>query len=226
MTRALESDPKNPSKKHTKVSKATSALAGKDIHSDEDERRARRLIAQIQNGDNQAFAELVGRYNRQVAALAYKMVNNYDEAADITQIVFVKMYDNIWRFDDSKKFFSWLYRITVNAAIDYMRKHKRHRHEPLEEFHETTDNSPADPESSYRSQQIKRFVEDAAKSLSEKQRSVFVQRDLQGRDIDEVADSLNVSEATVRWYLHRARTKIRKELRRECPQVLQFLGIL
>ena len=226
MTRALESDPKNPSKKLTKVSKATNALAGKNIDSDEDERRARHLIAQIQNGDNQAFAELVGRYNRQVAALAYKMVNNYDEAADITQIVFVKMYDNIWRFDDSKKFFSWLYRITVNAAIDYMRKHKRHRHEPLEEFHETTDNSPADPESSYRSQQIKRFVEDAAKSLSEKQRSVFVQRDLQGRDIDEVADSLNVSEATVRWYLHRARTKIRKELRRECPQVLQFLGIL
>ena len=226
MTRAMDSNPKNPSQKPAKVSKAAGAFAGKDIDSDEDERRARRLIAEIQKGNNQAFAELVSRYNRQVAALAYKMVNNYDEAADITQIVFVKMFDNVWRFDPSKKFYSWLYRITVNASIDYMRKHKRHRHEPLEDFHETSEHSPADPESSYRRQQIQKFVEDASKSLSEKQRSVFIQRHLQGRDIDEVVVSLNVSEATVRWYLHRARTKIRKELRRECPQVLQFLGIL
>lgn len=192
---------------------------------DEDEARARLLIEQIQGGNSEAFAELVERYNRQVAALAYKMVNNYDEAADITQIVFVKMYDNVWRYDDSKKFYSWLYRITVNAAIDYMRKHKRHRHESLEDFHETTETSSTSPEAAYRRQQISHFVEEATHSLSEKQRSAFVLRDIEGCDIDEVADSMNVSEATVRWYLHRARTKIRKELRRQCPQVLNFMGL-
>lgn len=192
---------------------------------DDDDILAKNLIAQVKKGDQQAFAEIVSRYNRQVAALAFKMVGNYDEAADVTQIVFVKMYDNVWRFDPRKKFYSWLYRITVNAAIDYMRKHKRHRHEPLEDFHEKTDESTTDPESSYRRHQIDRFVRQATRSLSEKQRSAFVLRDIEGCDIDEVATSMNVSEATVRWYLHRARTKIRKELRRECPQVLRFLGI-
>jgi RNA polymerase sigma-70 factor (ECF subfamily) len=198
---------------------------GKNKQIDEDEARARLLIKQIQRGNSEAFAELVERYNRQVAALAYKMVSNYDEAADITQIVFVKMYDNVWRFDDSKKFYSWLYRITVNAAIDYMRKHKRHRHESLEDFHETTEASSTSPEAAYRRQQISHFVEEATRSLSEKQRSAFVLRDIEGCDIDEVADSMNVSEATVRWYLHRARTKIRRELRRQCPQVLNFMGL-
>lgn len=193
---------------------------------DDDDILARDLIAQVKKGNQQAFAELVSRYNRQVAALAFKMVGNYDEAADVTQIVFVKMYDNVWRFDPKKKFYSWLYRITVNAAIDYMRKHKRHRHEPLEDFHERSDDTSADPESSYRRQQIGLFVRQATRSLSDKQRSAFVLRDIEGCDIDEVANSMNVSEATVRWYLHRARTKIRKELRRECPQVLRFLGIL
>lgn len=197
----------------------------KNNGNDEDEARARELIEQIQQGNAQAFAELVERYNRQVAALAYKMVANYDEAADITQIVFVKMYDNVWRYDDSKKFYSWLYRITVNAAIDYMRKHKRHRHESLEDFHETTEASSTSPEAAYRRQQISHFVEEATRSLSDKQRSAFVLRDIEGCDIDEVADSMNVSEATVRWYLHRARTKIRKELRRQCPQVLNFMGL-
>ncbi len=236
MSQALSSDPRNLSGTRGRGGKGPSALpAGQSkpqkiaknatTGEDEDEIYAKQLIARIKKGNQEAFGELVQRYNRQVAALAYKMVSNYDEAADVAQIVFVKMYDNVWRFDASKKFYSWLYRITVNASIDYMRKHKRHRHEPLEDFHETTDSSTTDPESSYRRSQISRFVEQAANSLSEKQRSVFVLRDIEGCDIDEVASCMNVSEATVRWYLHRARTKIRKELRRQCPQVLNFLGL-
>ncbi|UCD63273.1 MAG: RNA polymerase sigma factor [Candidatus Zixiibacteriota bacterium] len=193
---------------------------------DDDEVRARKLIAAIKRGNHNAFGELVSRYQRQVAALAYKMVNNYDEAADITQIVFVKMYDNIWRYDRSRKFYSWLYRITINAAIDYMRKHKRHRHEPLEEFHEMIDGTRSDPEVSYRRRQITDSVMLAAGHLSEKQRSVFVLRDLEGCAIDEVATSMEISEATARWYLHRARIKVRQELKRTCPQALKFLGVV
>ncbi|UCE23691.1 MAG: sigma-70 family RNA polymerase sigma factor [Candidatus Zixiibacteriota bacterium] len=236
MSQALPSDPRNLPGARVRGGKGLSGLPPRQSSSpqitnkvtngeDEDEVYAKQLIAKIKKGNQEAFGELVQRYNRQVAALAYKMVNNYDEAADVAQIVFVKMYDNVWRFDASKKFYSWLYRITVNASIDYMRKHKRHRHEPLEDFHETTDNSTSDPESHYRRSQISWFVEQAANSLSEKQRSVFVLRDIEGCDIDEVANCMNVSEATVRWYLHRARIKIRKELRRQCPQVLNFLGL-
>ena len=236
MSQALDSNSRKGSPQKGRAKKGSSKLPPRQLENknprkrkgrltDEDEVRARQLIEEIQRGNSQAFAELVERYNRQVAALAYKMVSNYDEAADITQIVFVKMYDNVWRYDDSKKFYSWLYRITVNAATDYMRKHKRHRHESLEDFHETTEASSSSPEDAYRRQQINHFVREATRSLSDKQRSAFVLRDIEGCEIDEVANSMNVSEATVRWYMHRARTKIRKELRRQCPQVLNFMGL-
>jgi DNA-directed RNA polymerase specialized sigma24 family protein len=105
--------------------------AGAEID-DADERAVRAIITRIKKGDKRAFGELVDRYRNQVAALAYKMVGDYDEAADITQNVFVKTSQNLWRYDESKRFYTWLYRITVNAAIDYMRKHRRHKHEPLE----------------------------------------------------------------------------------------------
>lgn len=192
---------------------------------DKDEQQVKMLVAEIKRGNKLAFTELVNRYRSQVASLAYKMVNDYDEAADISQIVFVKMSKNIWRYDEKKKFYTWLYRITVNAAIDYIRKHKRHRHEPLENFRETIENLGGDPEFSYRRQQINEFIDEATKSLNEKQRSAFILRDVEGCKIDDVATIMNMPEATVRWYLHRARTKVRKELQRNCPQLLLLLGI-
>jgi len=195
------------------------------VANDRDEREVKLLITRIKGGNRRAFTELVNRYRSQVAAVAYKMVNDYDEAADITQIVFVKMAANIWRYDESKRFYTWLYRITVNASIDYIRKHKRHRHEPLENFHESIENLNSSPEFSYRRQQINGYIREAADCLNEKQRSAFILRDVEGCKIDDVANIMNMPEATVRWYLHRARTKIRKELMRKCPQLLLLLGI-
>ncbi len=192
---------------------------------DDDELEVKRLVAEIKKGNKLAFTDLVNRYRSQVASLAYKMVNDYDEAADISQIVFVKMSKNIWRYDESKKFYTWLYRITVNAAIDYIRKHKRHRHEPLENFRESIENLNADPEFYFRRQQISSYITEATKSLNDKQRSAFILRDVEGCKIDDVANIMNMPEATVRWYLHRARNKVRKELMRNCPQLLLLLGI-
>jgi len=153
------------------------------------------------------------------------MVGDYDEAADVTQDVFVKMSRNIWRYDERKKFYTWLYRITVNASIDYLRKHSRHRHEPLENFDNVIENLEAGPETTYRRQEIGGYIKQAASSLNDKQRSAFVLRDVEGCKIDDVADIMNMPEATVRWYLHRARSKIRRELTRKCPHLLLLFGI-
>ncbi len=208
-----------------KKGRSTKPDTRSSLDEDKDEREVRRLVAEIKRGNRLAFTELVNKYRSQVASLAYKMVNDYDEAADITQNVFVKMSKNIWRYDENKKFYTWLYRITVNASIDYIRKHKRHRHEPLDNFRETIENLQSDPEHSYRRQQISNFIDQAARSLNEKQRSAFILRDVEGCKIDDVANIMNMPEATVRWYLHRARTKVRKELQRRCPQLLLMLGI-
>jgi len=192
---------------------------------DHDEVEVKRLIAEFKHGNKQAFGELVNRYKNQVASLAYKMVGDYDEAADIAQIVFVKMAKNIWRYDEKKKFYTWLYRITVNASIDYIRKHQRHRHEPIDNFHDVLESLADNPESHFRRRQLKGYITEAAETLNEKQRSAFVLRDMEGCKVDDVASIMNMPEATVRWYLHRARAKIRKELLRRCPHLLSMLGI-
>jgi RNA polymerase sigma-70 factor (ECF subfamily) len=195
------------------------------VQVDDDEREIRQLVAEIKRGNKNAFTELVHHYQTQVAALAFKVVNNYDEASDIAQDVFMKVGRNIWRYDEQKKFSTWLYRITMNASIDYMRKHRRHRHEPLEGIHDTVESVQTNPELSFRRQQVSGYIKEATESLNAKQRSAFVLRDVEGCKIDDVADMMDMPEATVRWYLHRARAKIRRELTRRCPHLLLLLGI-
>jgi RNA polymerase sigma-70 factor (ECF subfamily) len=191
----------------------------------DDEKHVKLLIEEIKGGNKNAFTELVNLYHAQVASLAFKMVNDYDEAADIAQNVFVKMSQNIWRYDSNKKFYTWLYRITVNASIDYIRKHKRHRHEPLENVRKAIENLESNPESLFQREKIKGYINDATLSLNDKQRSAFILRDIEGCKIDDVANIMNMPEATVRWYLHRARTKIKKELTRRCPHLLIMMGL-
>jgi len=188
------------------------------------ERETREIVAKIKAGDQKSFSRLVRLYKNQVASLAYKMVGDYDEAADIMQNVFVKVNQNIWRFDEKKRFYTWLYRITVNASIDYMRKHHRHQHESIENVKEKADEKNDTPEASYKRSRLREYIDEAAGSLNEKQRSAFLLRDVDGCNIDDVANIMNMPEATVRWYLHRARTKIKKELMKKCPQLLIGMG--
>lgn len=203
-----------------------SSKAGtKNVADDKDELEVKAIIRRIRRGNDRAFGELVSRYRNQVGALAYKMVGDYDEAADITQNVFVKTSQNLWRYDENKRFYTWLYRITVNASIDYMRKHRRHRHEPLDNVRDTVENHRDNPESNYRNNQLREELTNAADRLNGKQKSAFILRDIEGCQIDDVANIMDMPEATVRWYLHRARQKIRKDLLRRCPSLLIALGI-
>lgn len=188
------------------------------------EKETKEIIVKIRNGDPGAFSHLVRQYKNQVAALAYKMVGDYDEAADIMQNVFVKVNQNIWRYDENKRFYTWLYRITVNASIDYMRKHHRHQHESIDNVREKADDKYEAPDTAYERNRIREFIDEAAMSLNEKQRHAFMLRDMDGCNIDDVADIMDMPEATVRWYLHRARAKIKKELLKKCPQLLMNMG--
>ena len=191
----------------------------------EDEARIKLLVQKIKQGSQTALSELIQKYRKQVAALAYNMVGDYDEAADITQIVFVKMSGNIWRYDENKKFYTWLYRITVNASIDYMRKHKRHRHEPLESYHHIELNGRSGPEYNYQLTRLGGYIDQATGILNDKQKQAFLLRDVEGCKIDDVANQMGIPEATVRWYLHRARARVRHELSKHCPQLLMLFGL-
>ena len=190
---------------------------------DEDEIKS--LIAEYKRGNKRAFTDIVRMYRGQVVALAYKMTRDSDEAADIAQNVFVKMAKNIWRYDPKKKFYTWLYRITVNATIDHIRKHQRHRHEPLENYPDIRESLRVSPDYRYRTHQLRTYMNEAASTLNDKQRTAFLLRDIEGCRVDDVANIMNMPEATVRWYLHRARARIRKELLRRCPHLLAMMGV-
>ena len=160
------------------------------IVSDErNEELVRHLVYRFKSGDSEAFSQIVRMYRKQVAALAYRIVGDYDEAADITQAVFLKMAGNVWRYDHRKKFYTWLYRITVNASIDHLRKHRRHRHESLDNFSESLETASTNPEHLLRQKQINGYITEAAQTLNLKQRSAFILRDVEGCQVDDSSSS-------------------------------------
>lgn len=191
----------------------------------DDETEIKEFIRRIQDGDHQLFQKLVDRYRSQVVGIAFKMVGDSDDAKDIAQMVFVKTFYNLDRFDFSKRFSTWLYRIAVNASIDYIRKFKKHRFEEFDESSMQKDGRRPTPEQDYQLKQLREFVLRSAKKLKEKQHIAFVLKDLQGMEIEEIAQIMDMPQATVRWYLHRARKKLRSDLRRHFGELLGQLGI-
>jgi RNA polymerase sigma-70 factor (ECF subfamily) len=183
------------------------------------------IIERAKGGDQSAFQQIVDKYKTQVASIAYKMVGDYEDAKDISQIVFVKTYQNLVNFDTTKKLSTWLYRITINASIDFIRKHKKHKHEVLDNIFGELKEKKQDVEKIYQRSLIKWAINDSMEALNPRQKAVFVLRDLEGLDIKEVAQITGMPQATVRWYLHRARSKLRSELTKHHPQVLKKMGI-
>jgi RNA polymerase sigma-70 factor (ECF subfamily) len=163
---------------------------------DADLERTRALVERIKQGDTAAFEDLVKMYKNQVAGIAYKIVGDYDDAKDITQMVFVKLYHNLKRYDPSKRFTTWLCRIGELSPADQL---------------------------TYK--MLKEHVLKAADRLGYKQRTAFVLRDVDGLDIAKVAEIMSMPQATVRWYLHRARGRLRADVKRRYPHLLNQLGI-
>lgn len=196
---------------------------GKRVKALELERTAT-LVRLVKSGDTAAFEELVRLYRSQVAGIAYRIVGDYDDAKDITQMVFVKLYHNLRRYDPSKRFTTWLYRIATNASIDYVRKFKKQKFELLEETWGLVDTHSLSPAQELTYRMLKEHVLRSADRLSFKQRTAFVLRDVDGLDIAEVALIMNMPQATVRWYLHRARQRLRLEIQKKHPHLLAQLG--
>lgn len=181
------------------------------------------LIDKCQQGDERAFQELVERYRTRVASIAYQVLGNYEDARDVAQEVFIKLYRGIGGFDPHKKFFTWLYRLTVNASIDFLRAKKRRSYENSLDEHPDLFLGIPSPDSEIASQEFERqelrqlFI-DLAEKLNPKQRAAFVLCDLQGFTADEVAEILECPKVTLRWYLHEARKRIRTAIAKNHPE--------
>ena len=187
--------------------------------------KERDLINQARQGNQLSFKALVNKYKSQVAGLAYKMVGDYEDAKDISQNVFIKTYQNLNSFDAEKRFSTWLYRITMNASIDFLRKHRKHKMDNLDNLVGQLASPKDNTEKMFNDTLIKWAVESTLDKLNSKQKSVFVLRDLEGLDIKEISQITQMPQATVRWYLHRARAKLKGELIKNHPSVLKRIGV-
>ncbi len=173
-----------------------------------------RTIGLARSGDRDAFGSLVRRYSRRVNAIAYQIVGNSEDAKDIAQDVFVRIHGALSKFDPGRGFSSWLYRVTVNLAIDRKRKDGRRSFAPIDGGgggYEVEDRS-ALPDAHTEHGEFKGAVGRLTACLTDKQRRVFVLRDLQGFSVGEISEILGCRTSTVRVHLARARNRMREAL--------------
>lgn len=179
------------------------------------------LVETVMGGNADAFTELVKRYERLVYSTAYFSVKNSDDAWDISQEVFMRVYNSISSFRGESKFATWLYRLCKNVTYDYMRKHYTHREITMSElsgddddrqFEIPDESSFSDPEKSAVRREEIEAVRTAVKKLDENSRAVIVLREFEGYSYTEIANILGIEEGTVKSRLNRARSALKKLL--------------
>ncbi len=173
------------------------------------------IIRACQAGDESAFASLVERYSGRAYWVAHGLLGDQDEARDIVQEAFLRVYRALDRFDFDQSFYTWLYRIVVNLAIDRLRKLSRSRSVSLDDVGEPAGSSAeAAPGRRMEAAETGVEVREVLARLPDKYRTVMVLRELNGLSCKEIAGIVRSSHATVRWRLHVARKYFRDEWER------------
>ena len=180
------------------------------------------LIIQAQKGNQNAFEELVYRYDRNVLSVALKYANNEDDAKDLYQEVFIRVYRGLRNFRFQSEFSTWLFRITTNVCLTYKSRSKEHLRVSIDrsfdDDEQEINSSPelvyegSSPEEISSGTNIGEIVNDAVESLSPKQKMTFILKHYEGYKIREIAEMMNCKEGTVKKYLFDATKNLRKKL--------------
>lgn len=173
------------------------------------------LARRAQQGDQDAFAELVRRYEKQIFSLAYRLCGDYDEAADLAQEAFLRIYQMLGRFDPEKKFFSWMYRVAHNSCINALSKRPANVTpvERAEEYmSEDTSGTAAGPEQNYLNQEIRSQIDVAIASLPDNYRDVIYLRYIEDLSYQQIANVLKLPVSTVETRLFRGKKQLQKKL--------------
>ena len=180
------------------------------------------LIQAVQRGDQDAFEQLVRAYDHSVLRLAVNLLRSPDDAQDVYQEAFLRVYKNIHTFRFDCSFHTWLYRIVTNVCLDYLRKKKVRKEEAtvvetsegpvdrMEAFEEGS--AHADPERSLQNRQLSQRIESALAGLTPRERMVFELRHYQGLRLRAIGEALGTSEEAAKNCLFRATQKMRAVL--------------
>jgi RNA polymerase sigma-70 factor (ECF subfamily) len=177
------------------------------------------LIRQAQTGDLSAFEQLVHRYDRRVLTIAASYVQSSDDAKDIYQEVFLRVYRALPKFELRSEFSTWLYRIATNVCLSHRSRSRRHRHVSLDGGGDEDADNPHAAQTVELSvapdvgrREIAMRVREALKALSPRQRLVFAMRHYEGYKLREIAELMDVAEGSVKKYLFEATSRLRSQL--------------
>ena len=180
------------------------------------------LIKRAQQGDMSAFEQLVFRHDKQVIGIAARYTTNAEDAKDIYQEVFIRVYRNIRRFRFKSDFATWVHRITVNVCLTHKARAKRGLHISIDEKTGDDDNDApggmtlrADtppPDEAAHTSQVADEIMSAVAALSPQQKLVFTLKYLEGYTLREIAGMMHCAEGTIKRYLFTATARVRARL--------------
>lgn len=179
----------------------------------------RELVEQFKAGDEDAFQCLVLKYGDRVYRHCFKMVRNAEDSQDLTQEVFLKVFRSFGKYDDQNSFGTWLYRVTANTCLDFLRKKKRTittvqtEGDPEQLAGAILDTSKVrTPEDHAVESEVLRILNKAVNTLPEKLRDAFILKEFEGYSLVEIAAMLGTCKGTIKTRLHRARQTLQAAL--------------
>ncbi|HSB11554.1 MAG TPA: sigma-70 family RNA polymerase sigma factor [Blastocatellia bacterium] len=179
------------------------------------------LLAAIRDGDEVAFQEIVRRYRNPITNFVYRMLDDYDRSVELAQETFIRVYTSASRYQANYSFSTYIYRIATNLAISELRKRKRRKVVSLfspfaNDDGEAIELDPPDlkvlQDEALIENERRRAVARAITSLPEKYRAAIVLRDVEGLSYDQIAETLKLSEGTVKSRINRARNLLKEKL--------------
>ena len=205
-----------------KFSKTRSAEVSKTDVADESSLSDHQLIEAVKTGDEAAFAEIVNRYRNPITNYLYRFLNDYEEAVDLAQETFVRVYFAVERYHTDYAFSTYIYRIAANLAISELRKRKRRKLISLTGLfqfggEEEKDFQPEDekplPDKNLLEDEQSRTIARAIEALPDKYRAPIILRDVEGKSYDEVAQILGLGLGTTKSRINRARGLLKEKLK-------------
>lgn len=172
------------------------------------------LVTMTLNGQSAAFEELVRRYERQIYSLALRMMNNQEDANDVAQDIFIKIYHGLSKFDESRKFFSWMYKLALNVCYTQLKKRPPESYtlDNVIDFAPLIPDKDTYPEDYFESKELRELVQQAISELPESFRVPVLLRYMEELSYQQIADVMDLPVSTIETRLYRGKALLQKRL--------------
>jgi RNA polymerase sigma-70 factor (ECF subfamily) len=178
----------------------------------------RQLVETIRRGETDAFETLVRRKTSKVYALCYRVIGNAEDAKDISQLVFLKLWENLEKYDPQFAFDTWLYRMVTNVAIDFMRNRQSRENAVNSTLRLVKTAADAEQGVVVQRKEVETVFEEVSSVLTPKQKTIFVMNQMEDLTSAEIARILGCRESTVRNHLFNARKLMQQQLQKRYPE--------